>query len=178
MNLTGHLLISSPGMIDKRFNNSVIYVTNHTESGAWGVCLNKPTEVSIKEVMQRIGIDMNLSGMVHAGGPVNQSSLHFLHTGEYISSESVGHANGIYINGDMEFVGKVLNGQFPRKHRMFLGTCSWAPGQLEYELYETKTSNWITVPATEKMIFDYDTQEQWQECVNYCAQQMVKDWMS
>ena len=47
MNLTHHFLIAMPGLEDKAFSRSVVYLCEHSERGALGLVINRPTERSL-----------------------------------------------------------------------------------------------------------------------------------
>ena len=38
--LKGHFLIATPGMVDERFSESVVYLVGHSEDGAMGLMVN------------------------------------------------------------------------------------------------------------------------------------------
>jgi putative transcriptional regulator len=178
-NFTGHILVAPPKTVDKRFSNTVIYIVNHTQSGAWGLVLNKPGNLSNKELMRQIGIDAELVGIAHSGGPMNLNSVHFLHSADVCSSGTF--PGPIHASGDMEFIEKLRLGQHPAQYRLFVGSCSWAPGQLEQEVFGENPfrpeHSWLTVPATPELVFNSDDMAQWQQSVNECAATAVKDWM-
>lgn len=180
-NLTGYLLIAPPSVADRRFSNTVIYVTSHTMSGAWGLALNRPIDnVSIQNIMNRLHYPVTLEGVVHAGGPVDHTVIHFLHTNDVVTSDTVMDDNGVCASGNTEFVDLLMQGQLPEKARVFLGACTWAPGQLEEELMSSPNSNdsaWLTVPANPEIVFEYDGLEQWHKAVELAASVAVRDWM-
>jgi putative transcriptional regulator len=177
---TGQLLVSPPKILDRRFSNTVIYMVNHTASGAWGLVLNKPGTLSNKELLSQIGIDLELAGKAHAGGPMNNNSVHFLHSPDMASTGTFPGA--ISASGDMDFITRLQNGSRPREYRMFVGSCSWAPGQLEMEVLGQSPwrpeHTWLTVPATAELVFGSNDMTQWQNCLDACATNVVKDWMS
>lgn len=45
MNLADHFLIAMPSLDDPFFGGSVVYVCQHSEEGAMGVVINKPSPV-------------------------------------------------------------------------------------------------------------------------------------
>lgn len=177
---TGHLLVAPPKMVDKRFSNTVIYVVNHTPAGAWGLVINKAGNLSNKELLSQIGIDLELSGIAHAGGPMNTNSIHFLHTPDMASTGTF--PGNVYASGDMEFIERLKVGKRPDQYRLFVGSCSWAPGQLEMEIHGQSPwrpeHSWLTVPATQELVFNGDDMFQWQQCLDACANNVVKDWMA
>jgi putative transcriptional regulator len=178
-NLTGYLLIAPPSVMDRRFTNTVIYVTSHTASGAWGLALNKPIDnVSIQNIMDRLHYPVTLEGVVHAGGPVDHTVIHFLHTNDIVTSDTVMDNNGVCTSGNIEFVDLLMQGQVPEKARVFLGACTWAPGQIEEEMLgNIHNSAWLVVEANPEIVFEYDGLEQWHKAVELAASMAVKDWM-
>lgn len=183
LNLTGHLLIAPPSIIDRRFNNAVIYIVSHTESGAWGLALNKPVEgVAVNSIMQRLKFPIVLNGEIHAGGPVDNTTVHFLHSNDVVSADTIMNDDGICISGDMAFIDRLMHNYVPEKYRVFLGACTWGPGQLEGELLGespwTHEHRWLTAPAMESIVFGFDRMEQWNAAVDLAARSAVKDWMA
>ena len=180
--LTGHLLVAPPKIADKRFTNTVIYVVNHNPNGAWGIVLNKPNTVSNKELLNNVGVDIDLPGLAHDGGPVNTNSVHFIHSPDMTSNGSTPNENGIYSSGDMDFVEKLQAGMRPLHYRTFIGGCGWSPGQLEKEVQGIEPwspeNSWLVVPATPELVFDFNGMEQWQEAVEQCARSTVAEWMA
>ena len=49
INLTNQFLIAMPGMGDGTFAGSVIYMCEHTEKGALGLVINKPSDIKVKQ---------------------------------------------------------------------------------------------------------------------------------
>ena len=131
--------------------------------------------------MDRLHYPVTLEGVVHAGGPVDHTIIHFLHTNDIVTSETIMEDHGICVSGNTEFVDLLMQGQLPHKTRVFLGACTWAPGQLEEELMSPQwgtENSWITAPADPAVVFDYDGLEQWHRAVELAATSAVKDWMS
>ena len=44
MDLTGKLLIAMPEMGDPRFSSAVIFMCSHSDNGAMGLTINKPSK--------------------------------------------------------------------------------------------------------------------------------------
>ena len=47
LNLVNHFLIAMPNIDDPMFGGAVIYMCEHTERGALGLVINKPTEIDV-----------------------------------------------------------------------------------------------------------------------------------
>lgn len=181
-NLTGYLLISPPGIPDRRFANTVIYISSHTPAGAWGMALNRPIDhVSVREVMDKLNYPVGLEGVVHAGGPVDHTIVHFLHSNDVMTGNTIMDERGICTSGDTDFIQLLLNGHKPEKCRVFLGACTWAPGQLENELFGEKPysteHSWLIAPPIPSVVFEFDGLEQWHAAVDLAARSAVSEWM-
>ncbi len=57
--LGGQLLIAMPGMNDKRFIRSVIYVCAHSDAGAMGIILNQLHHIDFPELLLHLGVINN-----------------------------------------------------------------------------------------------------------------------
>ena len=56
--LEGKLLIAMPGMSDPRFDKSVVFMCAHSEDGALGLIINKPTpELKFAALLEQLGLD-------------------------------------------------------------------------------------------------------------------------
>ncbi|MHB9101463.1 MAG: YqgE/AlgH family protein [Sulfuricella sp.] len=155
VNLTDHFLIAMPAMTDPYFAKSLIYVCEHTVQGALGVVINKPIEMTLKMLLDQIGIELESEGhadeLVHFGGPVQMDRGFVLHqpVGEWMSTLAVNESVALTTSKDiLEAVGR---GQGPYKLMVSLGYAGWAAGQLEQELAQNA---WLTVPASAQIIFD------------------------
>lgn len=178
----GYLLVAPPKISDKRFTNTVILVVNHTDVGAWGVVVNKPiANITVKEVFDKAGIDNAMTGVIHAGGPVNNQTVHLLHSAEVSGSETIIINDDIRMTNNLAFIIDMAQGHMPDKFKAFLGACSWAPGQLEGEIrgaspWSTQHS-WLYMPADERIVFDLNGIEQWQAAVEGTAKRAIREWM-
>jgi putative transcriptional regulator len=53
MNLTHHFLIAMPGLEDVSFAGSVVYLCEHSERGALGLIINKPTDINLQGLFEK-----------------------------------------------------------------------------------------------------------------------------
>ena len=56
MNLTNHFLIAMPGMEDSSFTKSVVYLCEHTEKGALGLVINKPSDINLQGLLAKVDL--------------------------------------------------------------------------------------------------------------------------
>ena len=167
VNLTHHFLIAMPGLDDDTFAKSVVYLCEHTPQGALGLMINKPSELSLKQLFDKIDLPLRRADLAQApvfqGGPVQTERGFVLHdpmlandTPVTESTPSV-YASTMRIPGGLEMTTSrdvleaVALGAGPTRVLVTLGYASWGEGQLESELGE---NNWLTVEADPAVIFD------------------------
>jgi hypothetical protein len=76
--LCGQLLLASPTLMDPNFRRTVILIGVHSEEGAMGVVLNRPSEVTVSEAVPQLEQTVTEREPVYVGGPVQPSSIVFL----------------------------------------------------------------------------------------------------
>ncbi|MGP6087226.1 YqgE/AlgH family protein [Antarctobacter jejuensis] len=163
-NLTGHLLIAMPGMGDPRFEHSVVFICDHSDEGAMGLIINKPSDdVDMPTLLAQLNIDSasDLSGRaVHFGGPVEMGRGFVLHTPEYRSIVTTLEVRGdIHMTATLDILEDLAKGEGPAKWMMMLGYAGWAAGQLESEIAD---NGWLVCDATPDLIFDLADMDKWE----------------
>lgn len=156
----GDLLLSEPFLADANFERSVVLICEHTDEGAIGFVLNKPSLLTLADVVEEAG---NFEQLLYTGGPVQQNTLHFVHRASSLreGSDNLGH--DLYWGGDFEQLLSLINTrQLDAKDiRFFAGYSGWAPGQLASEMAEEA---WIVCKqATAEQVFDVSPEHLWQE---------------
>jgi len=81
--LSHHFLIAMPGLEDPTFAKSVVYLCEHSERGAMGLIINKPGELSLKHLFDKVDLplrreDLLQSNVLH-GGPIQTERGFVLH---------------------------------------------------------------------------------------------------
>src|SRR5271155_5716742 len=76
--LTGQLLLASPTLRDPNFSRTVVLVSVHSQEGAMGVVLNRPSTVTVSEAVPQLEQAVEEEEPVYVGGPVQPSSIVFL----------------------------------------------------------------------------------------------------
>jgi putative transcriptional regulator len=165
INFTHHFLIAMPGLEDEMFSKSVIYMCEHSERGALGLVINKPSDISLKKLFEKVELPLHRGDLTEApvfqGGPVQTERGFVLHEsvvmpGNESPNESI-YASTLTIPGGLEMttskdVLEALSTGFgPRKVFVSLGYSSWGKGQLESEISD---NSWLTVEADPAVIFD------------------------
>lgn len=83
INLTHHFLIAMPGLEDEAFAKSVVYVCEHSERGALGLVINKPGELSMQSLFEKVDLPLHRQDLMNMavlqGGPVHTERGFVLH---------------------------------------------------------------------------------------------------
>ena len=160
INLTHHFLIAMPSMADPYFAKTLTYVCEHNEQGALGVVVNRPIDMTLRSLFERLSLTLKHQDLsdapIYFGGPVQTDRGFVLHepAGNWQSTLRVRGAIGLTTSKDiLEAVGR---GEGPEKLLVTLGYAGWEAGQLEHEL---KQNAWLTVEAKDAIIFDLPSEE-------------------
>ncbi|MEY4727022.1 MAG: hypothetical protein RLZ36_1649 [Pseudomonadota bacterium] len=83
INLTHHFLIAMPSLEDAAFAKSVVYVCEHSERGALGLVINKPSDLSMTGLFEKVELPLHRQDLINApvlqGGPVHTERGFVLH---------------------------------------------------------------------------------------------------
>ena len=163
-NLTNHFLIAMPGLQDAVFSRSVVYVCEHSERGALGLVINKPCDIDLKRLFEKVDLPLRredlASAPVFQGGPVQTERGFVLHEHFFTAPDKPAepvYASTLTIPGGLEMTTSkdvleaLSSGAGPRKVLVSLGYSAWGEGQLESEL---SGNSWLTVAASNSIIFD------------------------
>lgn len=160
--LEGQLLIAMPGMGDPRFEKSVVFMCAHSEDGALGLIVNKPTEdLSFSSLLEQLDIEVDPKRdiRIHFGGPVEHGRGFVLHTGDYRSNESTLHVNDTFgMTATRDVLEDIARGDGPSSALLALGYAGWGPGQLEDEILQ---NGWLTCEASPDLVFGQDDDGKW-----------------
>lgn len=163
LNLTGKLLIAMPAMGDPRFEQSVVLICAHSDEGAMGLIVNKPTgEVALSDMLEQLeishGPDSRQLG-VSIGGPVEQSRGFVLHSLDYVSMVNTLKVEGVFgLTATLDILEALAKGQGPKRALVAIGYAGWGPGQLEDELSQNA---WLTCDSNMELVFDLPDQGKW-----------------
>ena len=180
INLTHHFLIAMPGLEDEGFSKSVIYMCEHSERGALGLIINKPSDINVQGLFDKVELTLRREDLtttpVFQGGPVQTERGFVLHESMLPGSESV-YASTMSIPGGLEMTTSkdvleaLSTGAGPRKVFVSLGYSAWGEGQLESELLD---NSWLTVAADLGVIFDTPVEERYDKALKLLG---LESWM-
>ncbi|MBS1211686.1 MAG: hypothetical protein H6R26_302 [Proteobacteria bacterium] len=162
VNLTNHFLIAMPGMADPFFAKTVTYLCQHGPEGALGIIVNRPSDLTLKDIMQQMNIEVqnteSCSMPIYFGGPVQPERGFVLHEarGQWDSTLLV--SESIALTTSRDILEAISLGEGPKKVLVALGYAGWGEGQLEREMVQNA---WLNAPANKSIIFDYPSAHRW-----------------
>jgi putative transcriptional regulator len=174
INLTNHFLIAMPNMADPYFSRTLTYVCEHNEQGALGIVVNRPIDMTLEALFERLSLNLKdrtrADAPVYFGGPVQTDRGFVLHlpAGEWqatikVTAGNPGTCSTIGLTTSKDILEAVGRGEGPSKMLVSLGYAGWSAGQIEHEL---KQNAWLTVEAKDAIIFDLPADERLPAAMN------------
>ncbi|MDQ6683653.1 MAG: YqgE/AlgH family protein [Pseudomonadota bacterium] len=162
INLTNQFLIAMPGMGDGAFAGAVVYMCEHTDKGALGLVINKPIDITLKNLFEKVELSLDREEFarlpVYFGGPVQTERGFVLHEpiegsedDEAPYNSSLQIEGGLAMTTSKDVLEAIAAGAGPKKVLVTLGYAGWRAGQLEEEMGR---NGWINVEAEPGIIFD------------------------
>ena len=153
----GQLLIAGPQLVDPNFWRTVVLVVEHSEEGAFGLVLNRPSETSVGEAVPELEALVEADEPLFIGGPVQPSTVVTVGRFHDIDEAALAAFADIGVLGTggppiEELADRVAGA------RAFVGHSGWGPGQLEAEL---ETGDWILEEARPQDVFSDSPRELW-----------------
>lgn len=159
INLTNQFLIAMPGMADENFAGAVVYLCEHSDKGALGLVINKPTDITLGKLFEKVELDLPGQALaiqpVYFGGPVQTERGFVLHDPQADDGPAFNSTlqvpGGLEMTTSKDVLEALAQGRGPRRVLVTLGYSGWGAGQLEDEI---SRNGWLTVDAQPEIIFD------------------------
>ncbi|MEA3394042.1 MAG: YqgE/AlgH family protein [Pseudomonadota bacterium] len=184
INLTNHFLIAMPGLADATFSKSVVYLCEHSERGALGLVINKPSDIKLQSLFDKVDLPLGRTDLkdepVFQGGPVQTERGFVLHEAilpQKAESDDPVYSSTMVIPGGLEMTTSrdvleaLSTGGGPRRVLVSLGYAAWGEGQLESELVE---NSWLTVDADLALIFETPVDQRYDKALSLLG---LQAWM-
>ncbi len=152
VSMADQFLMAMPSQTSDIFEGGVVYICEHSEEGALGLLLNRPTDLSVEQLLERLELEVNTdlpALTVFYGGPVQTDRGFVLHhpSGHYRSSVVLGD---MALTTSRDVLEDLARGEGPEQVFITLGYAGWSAGQLEQEM---AANAWLNVNADRNIIF-------------------------
>src|ERR1700730_15111465 len=154
--LAGQLLLASPTLQDPNFARTVVLVSLHSDEGAMGLVLNRPSAVTVGEAVPQLEQAVTDAERVYVGGPVQPTSVVFL--AEFLDPSPA----GLLVLGRIGFpapdagIEELIEATC--RGRVFAGYAGWGEGQLDAEV---EHGDWIAHAPLPEDVFTELPEELW-----------------
>jgi putative transcriptional regulator len=165
--LKGSLLVATPTLLDPNFRRTVVLLLEHTEEGAVGVVLNRPSETPTGQAIPDLAEVVADDDPVFIGGPVSPGSVIAL--GDHREADGLDAVCGTVAAVEFGTSPQELAEQVIRV-RAFAGYAGWGSGQLEGEIEEEA---WITAAALADDVFTPDPDGLWSQVLERMGNQFA-----
>jgi len=144
----GKLLVATELVEGELFAETVILLLFYDETGAFGLVVNRPTDVGPDKLLADEEGIANYDGTLFWGGPVQMDSLRAL----LLTDEPPEGAEKIIDSVYLVSYEDALEGvpRDPANLRLYLGYAGWAPGQLDNEMAH---GSWRVLPGSSEHVF-------------------------
>jgi putative transcriptional regulator len=159
----GKFLVASRNLSDPRFHETVVLLIDYGAGGATGIIVNRPTKVTLAEVLPSMPGLKKRTDIVYYGGPVeNNILLMLIQTGEK-PVEAVRVFGDVYVSASKNTLELMIGSQKTEKElRTYSGYAGWMAGQLDWEV---SRGDWFIVRADAQSIFNSDAYGIWRELI-------------
>ncbi|MDP8977230.1 MAG: YqgE/AlgH family protein [Actinomycetota bacterium] len=139
--LARRLLVATPSLLDPNFRHAVVLVLEHGDEGAFGVVVNRPSPLAVRDVLPAWADLAAEPAVVFVGGPVAPDTVLAL------ASRGDGQTDAWQpLLGRLGLVDLVADPLPPpgalEGLRVIGGHAGWGPGQLEAEIEQ---GSWFVV---------------------------------
>lgn len=159
------LLVAMPQLEDPNFARSVVLMIRHSEEGSFGIIANRPSEISLQQVLESLDLNWNGSpdAVVWSGGPVEPDTGFLLHaqTDGIAGPECLEIGEDLLLSTRTQELERLVAAP-PDELRFLMGYSGWGPGQLESELAQ---GAWIHARPTLQLLFGTDPDRMWEEAL-------------
>mgnify|MGYP006280117259 CR=1 FL=1 len=164
LQLADHFLIAMPSMLDPIFGGTVVYICEHNDGGALGMIINRPTDMTMDVLFERLDLSLEISphgpagsrGPVMFGGPVQVERGFVLHAPAADYNSSLHVSDEVALTTSRDVLEAAARGEGPQRLLVTLGCAGWSAGQLEDEILR---NGWLTVRADPAILFDTPIEE-------------------
>ena len=163
----GDLLVATPALLDPNFERTVVLVLDIDDDGALGVVLNRPSRVSVGEILPQWRDLATAPDLLFEGGPVGTDSALAVGVSEPLSPgpgpdpgdgplgfrRLYGDVGIVDLDTPTEIVGSSLS-----RLRIFAGYAGWGSEQL---LAEIRSGSWYVLPSLPGDLFAGEPETLW-----------------
>jgi putative transcriptional regulator len=152
----GSFLVATEVVHGELFAKTVVLILHYDETGAFGLVINRPTDVKPEELLADGDAIAGYSGTLFWGGPVQMDSLRAMLITDEPPKDAEKIIESVYLVSYEDALNELP--MDPDRLRFFIGYAGWAPGQLDKELAH---GSWHVLPGSSELVFAKDPGTLW-----------------
>lgn len=176
MNVEKKLIIAPP-FLTSNWGKTVTIILEHTKTDAVGVVVNCPSNTTIREFGKQCGFNLNVDGVIYAGGPDDVNLLTMIHSPDWSCNNTMVINESMSISSSREVLEQLEKKNCPKKWRLCIGLTEWKNRQLDMELNGirpfTKEESWLVASATNHIVFGKDPDKQWLSAIEQTSKEFT-----
>lgn len=147
-------LVATEQLDNTSFQQAVILITHHSERGATGLTINRPTDIPLSRIFPNPQKFTQKDDLLYLGGPVNTNAIFALLRTTQPSKNMHHIAKNIYFaTANIAF-----SDSFDGPSRLYAGYAGWSPGQLQAEI---DRGDWTLLLKDPNIIFEKNPEDLW-----------------
>jgi putative transcriptional regulator len=160
----GRLLVASRQVTGPFFGQSVVLLIEHSDEGALGLVLNRPTRVPLSSVLPDQAGLAQREDRTWVGGPVGRDTMRLLIREKSPATDLVRVVGEVHTTTNLEVLRRLLAAGTPSaKLRAYVGYAGWGPRQLAAEVLR---GDWYVDDGSADWVFDRDPASMWRELLD------------
>ncbi len=163
--LVPSLLVSMPQLNDPEFCRTVVLLCEYRNEGAFGLILNRDTQIAVADVIDFkppiINRGEDVLKLWH-GGPVEPQSGWILMGQKPEDENFICICEGVYLSRSIHLLRTLVEDFSPPGTRFISGHAGWEAGQLDAEL---SNSAWLITDVDKEVLFNTRSANMWETVI-------------
>jgi len=158
----GVFLIATHQLSDSSFSHAVVYITEYSPEGSYGLIVNRPTEIPLAEAVGEYGKPHHPKDVLYFGGPMHAQYM-FVLTRTHDQKDASFVSQGVFFAAGMDAIERIVKPSYANDtSRTYGGFYSWGAEQLKEEV---DRGDWLVAPENANIIFSTHPDKLWEELV-------------
>jgi len=159
----GLLVVARESLPDPRFQRAVVLIVQHDALGTAGLILNRPSRLTLAEVLPSLPVPAGADRFLSYGGPVaSRTFMALVKTADAPPQPAQQVFAKVYLTGTAQLAAWPGIARPEAEYRVFAGYAGWAPDQLAHE---AARGDWQVLAADEQLLFSAAVDRLWYELV-------------
>lgn len=158
----GKFLVAGRTLRDPNFSRTVVLLLEHDDSGALGLVVNRPTDITLASVLPDVDELGGRPDLLYLGGPVSRDHLVLLIRSDTAPEGSKAVLDDVFVSANLDTLRALVGAAGAEPFHAYAGYAGWAAGQLEGEV---SRGDWHIAPADAETVFEQRAEDVWPDLI-------------